>query len=204
MNSSASTRLIEKLELTRFATAKRGARAGRMVLLAWAFSFAFAAAGDTAELQAIGAPGFADVVAKVKPAVIAVTVKLQEAPENVGASEPDSYSEGSPLFHYFSGSPEQKPQKPPAERFARALGSGFFVSPDGYAVTNAHVVEHGISFKIAADDGTIYTAKVIGADLRTDLALLKIDGRDNFPYVKLADMTRILVTGRSRSVTLMV
>jgi serine protease Do len=193
MNSSASTGPIEKLELTRFATPKRGARAGGMVLLALAFSFAFAPVGDTGELRAIGTTGFADVVAKVKPAVIAVTVKLQEAPENVGAGEPDGsletqpYSEGSPLFRYFSPSPEQKPQKPPAERFASALGSGFFVSPDGYAVTNAHVVEHGISFKIAADDGTIYTAKVIGADLRTDLALLKIEGGNNFPYVKLAE-----------------
>jgi serine protease Do len=110
-----------------------------------------------------------------------------EAGEPDGTLGTQPHSEGSPLFRYFSPSPEQNPQKPPEERFARALGSGFFVSPDGYAVTNAHVIEHGISFKIAAEDGTIYTAKVIGADLRTDLALVKIDGGNNFPYVKLAE-----------------
>ena len=68
-----------------------------------------------------------------------------------------------------------------------ALGSGFFVSSDGYAVTNDHVVQHGISFAIATEDGSTYTAKVVGADLRTDLALLKVDGRNDFPYVRLAD-----------------
>ena len=68
-----------------------------------------------------------------------------------------------------------------------ALGSGVFISPDGYAVTNNHVVQRGISFKIATEDSAIYAAKVVGADLLTDLALLKVDGRDDFPYVRLAD-----------------
>ena len=68
-----------------------------------------------------------------------------------------------------------------------ALGSGFFVSSDGYAVTNDHVVQHGVSFVIATEDGTTYTAKVVGADLRTDLALLKVDGRNDFPYVRFAN-----------------
>jgi serine protease Do len=67
-----------------------------------------------------------------------------------------------------------------------ALGSGFFISADGYAVTNNHVVQRGVSFKIATDDGTIYTAKVVGVDFLTDLALLKVDGHD-FPHVELAD-----------------
>jgi serine protease Do len=54
-------------------------------------------------------------------------------------------------------------------------------------VTNDHVVEQGVFFQIATEDGTAYMAKVVGADLRTDLALLKVDGRNDFPYVKLAD-----------------
>src|SRR4029077_18237456 len=66
-------------------------------------------------------------------------------------------------------------------------GSGFFVSSDGYAVTNDHVVEHGISFAIATEDGSTYTAKVVGVDLPTDLALQKGDGRKNFPYFRFAD-----------------
>jgi serine protease Do len=76
-------------------------------------------------------------------------------------------------------------QPSPARQIKMALGSGFFVSSDGYAVTNDHVVQHGVSFAIATEDGTTYTAKVVGADLRTDLALLKVDGRNDFPYVRL-------------------
>ena len=60
-------------------------------------------------------------------------------------------------------------------------GSGFFISADGYAVTNNHVVDHAKSVQVTADDGTIYTAKVIGTDAKTDLALIKVDGETTFP-----------------------
>jgi serine protease Do len=65
-------------------------------------------------------------------------------------------------------------------------GSGFFISADGYAVTNNHVVEKAESVQVTADDGKIHTAKVIGTDPRTDLALIKVEGGP-FPYVKLSD-----------------
>ena len=139
-------------------------------------------------------PGFADIVAKVRPAVIAVTVRIEDAAQSGNADEQEAspqsrpFSRNSPLYHYFFGGPEQQqPRSPPARRVEMALGSGFFISPDGYAVTNDHVVQHGVSFKVAAEDGKTYTARVIGADLRTDLALLKVDGRSDFPYVKFAD-----------------
>jgi serine protease Do len=134
--------------------------------------------------------GFAEIVAKVKPAVIAVTVRLEsgaqmesEEPDTPSQSQP--FSENSPLHRHFFGSPQRQPS--PARQIKMALGSGFFVSSDGYAVTNDHVVQHGVSFAIATEDGTTYTAKVVGADLRTDLALLKVDGPNDFPYVRLAD-----------------
>ena len=57
-------------------------------------------------------------------------------------------------------------------------GSGFFISPDGYAVTNNHVVDHAKSVQVTTDDGTVYTAKVIGTDPKTDLALIKVDGKN--------------------------
>jgi serine protease Do len=63
------------------------------------------------------------------------------------------------------------------------LGSGFFISADGYAVTNNHVVDHATSVKVTTDDGTTYTARVIGTDPKTDLALIKVDGKNNFTYV---------------------
>ena len=67
-------------------------------------------------------------------------------------------------------------------------GSGFFITADGYAVTNNHVVQNAENVKVTTDDGKSYDAKVIGTDTRTDLALIKVDGTD-FPYVKLADST---------------
>jgi serine protease Do len=66
-------------------------------------------------------------------------------------------------------------------------GSGFFISADGYAVTNNHVVDHAKSVQVTTDDGTIHTAKVIGVDAKTDLALIKVDGKNDFPFVKFAD-----------------
>ena len=65
-------------------------------------------------------------------------------------------------------------------------GSGFFISADGYAVTNNHVVEKAESVQVTTDDGKIHKAKVIGTDPRTDLALIKVEGGP-FPYVKLSD-----------------
>ena len=66
-------------------------------------------------------------------------------------------------------------------------GSGFFISADGYAVTNNHVVDKASTVEVIADDGKTYTAKVIGTDPRTDIALIKVEGRGDFPYVQLAE-----------------
>ena len=73
-----------------------------------------------------------------------------------------------------------------AEEVVTGQGSGFFISADGYAVTNNHVVQNAETVTVTADDGKTYTAKVIGTDSRSDLALIKVDGA-NFPFVKLAD-----------------
>ena len=161
--------------------------ARRLPLAPWSHS----ATADEINATTTAKPvGFAEIVAKVKPAVIAVTVRLEsgaqmesEEPDTPSQSQP--FSENSPLHRHFFGSPQRQPS--PARQIKMALGSGFFVSSDGYAVTNDHVVQHGVSFAIATEDGTTYTAKVVGADLRTDLALLKVDGRNDFPYVRLAD-----------------
>jgi serine protease Do len=66
-------------------------------------------------------------------------------------------------------------------------GSGFFITADGYAVTNNHVVDKADTVEVTADDGKTYTAKVIGTDPRTDIALIKVEGRSDFPHVQLAD-----------------
>jgi len=135
--------------------------------------------------------GFADIVEKVKPAVISVRVKVASGPQMMGFQGGDT-----PLppnverfFRRFGlpegATPEQR--RAPREHLVTGQGSGFFISADGYAVTNNHVVDKAETVQVTADDGKTYTAKVIGADPRTDIALIKVDGRSDFPYVRLAE-----------------
>jgi serine protease Do len=76
------------------------------------------------------------------------------------------------------------PSRSPHERMS-GQGSGFFISADGYLVTNNHVIEHATEVTVSSSDGKTLTAKVIGADPKTDLALLKVEG-DGFPFVSFA------------------
>ena len=79
------------------------------------------------------------------------------------------------------------PNMPNGRHLVTGQGSGFFISADGYAVTNNHVVDKAQSVEVTTDDGKTYTAKVIGTDPKTDIALIKIDGRNDFPFVRLGD-----------------
>ena len=154
----------------------------------------FAATTAVAQVSAEHAAhpvGFADIVARVKPAVIGVRVKTEAVSqrEEMQLNGEDAPSGSLDQFLRRFGMPNlpNLPNMPRGRQFSMAQGSGFFISPDGYAVTNNHVVERGKSIEIQTDDNKTYSAKVVGTDPKTDLALLKIDGRQDFPYVKLAD-----------------
>ncbi len=131
--------------------------------------------------------GFADIVEKVKPAVISVRVKSESISPQPSLDREMPFPKGSPMEQFFRrfGMPDM-PNAPRGRNFTSGQGSGFLISADGYAVTNNHVVEKASTVEVAFDDGKTYSAKVIGTDPRTDLALIKIDG-SNFPFVKLAD-----------------
>jgi serine protease Do len=136
--------------------------------------------------------GFADIVEKVKPAVISVRVKVDAGAQMMGMDGNSPFAPNSPMERFFRrfGLPDgNTPNDPrtPRNRFVTGQGSGFFISPDGYAVTNNHVVDKAETVEIATDDGKTYTAKVIGTDSRTDVALIKVDGRNDFPYANLSD-----------------
>ena len=137
--------------------------------------------------------GFADIVEKVKPSVISVRVKVEGNPRMMGFDGGDSpFPPGSPMERFFRrfGSPDGDggPQRAPRGRnFTMGQGSGFFISADGYAVTNNHVVDKAESVEVTTDEGKTYTAKVIGTDTKTDIALIKVEGRGDFPYVPLAE-----------------
>ncbi len=132
--------------------------------------------------------GFADIVEKVKPAVISVRVKVDGGSETNGLSGNDVPPGLREFFRRFGmpDVPNGLQGMPHGRNVITGQGSGFFISADGYAVTNNHVVEKAESVQITTDDGKIHKAKVIGTDSRTDLALIKVEDGP-FPYVKLSD-----------------
>jgi serine protease Do len=160
----------------------------------------FGLLGQSAQAQGLQRPvGFADIVEKVKPAVVSVRVKVDGGPRTTGFEGDLPFPKGSPMDRFFRqfGSPDegnqgapgnQGRQGPPGGRnMITGQGSGFFISADGFAVTNNHVVDKAENVQVTADDGKIYEAKVIGTDPRSDLALIKVDGRGDFPFVKFAE-----------------
>ncbi len=147
-------------------------------------------------------PGFGDVVAKVTPAVVSVRVKgaLQPA-SDTGDTPPgmDNLPKDHPLYKFFhdfqnrgGDGPGGGGRTPRGERMS-AQGSGFFISEDGYLVTNNHVVDEGEAFTVVLNDGTEMDAKLIGKDSRTDLAVLKVEPTRKFTYVAFADDSKVRV-----------
>jgi serine protease Do len=179
---------------------------GATVLLAGPARFWQPAAGaptaNAAELDTQRPVGFADIVAKVKPAVISVRVKMSGSAEPVFSQDDGDDEEqqapiqpGSPLNKFFQQFGDQFGQQfgrqfgpqAPRRHGVTAEGSGFFITADGYAVTNNHVVDHATSVQVTTDDGAVYPAKVVGTDPKTDLALIKVDGKKDFAFVKFAE-----------------
>lgn len=138
-----------------------------------------------------GQTSFADLVDKVKPAVVSVRVKIAVEDEENPIMQQFGFPPGSPFEEFFRrfGGPEQRPQgrRGSPRRFGEAQGSGFFISEDGYIVTNNHVVEKSSEVEVRTDDGKTLTAKVIGTDPRTDVALLKVNEKGPYPFVSFAN-----------------
>lgn len=197
---------------------------GRKRLLAAVASVAIAAAAgfsavtsgtvpvfaEAVKVDAPQAPGFADVVERVSPAVVSVQVKSKIEPASdtgmqmFGGQGFDDLPDDHPMkrfFKEFRGFGDQN--GPRAERRQRrgddsprpvAQGSGFFISEDGYVVTNNHVVEGGTEFTVVTNDGKELDAKLVGTDPRTDLAVLKVDPNgQKFTYVDFADDAKVRV-----------
>tara|TARA_R100001129_G_scaffold154698_4_gene117507 strand:+ start:219 stop:1769 length:1551 start_codon:yes stop_codon:yes gene_type:complete len=172
------------------------------------------ALADAVKVQAPQAPSFADVVEAVSPAVVSVRVASDVEPvSNDGFSFDfngrglDQLPEDSPLRRFFDqfdrqfggrdGDRGPRAERPGPKHHGRARpvsqGSGFFISEDGYLVTNNHVVDDGTAFTVIMDDGTELDAKLIGKDPRTDLAVLKVEEARKFTYVDFADDSKVRV-----------
>jgi serine protease Do len=149
------------------------------------------------EVRNVAQPvGFADIVERVKPSVISVKVNINEKlakNDNGDNSEDSPFQPGSPMERFFRrfGGPDGLPPGlrggPRGRGAVTGQGSGFFISADGFAVTNNHVVDGADKVEVTTDDGKTYSAKVIGTDARTDLALIKVESGSNFAFAKLSD-----------------
>src|SRR5271166_904675 len=149
-----------------------------------------AATQAIAPLPSAGPASFADIVDRVEPAVVSVKVKLSgaDASDDEDFQGLPDFPPNSPFYHFFRhfGLPGHGDgDAMPRHHSTMAQGSGFFITADGYIVTNNHVVDHATDVTITTADGKTMPAKVIGVDSKTDLALLKAQGSD-FPFVTFA------------------
>jgi len=132
-------------------------------------------------------PDFTDLVEEASPAVVNISTR-QKMPERVVAGQPGLPDlEGlPPMFReFFERSIPQVPRNPGGrQREAQSLGSGFIISPDGYIMTNNHVVADADEIIVRLSDRSELEAKLIGADPRSDVALLKVEGK-GLPVVRL-------------------
>jgi len=141
---------------------------------------------------------FADIVERVKPAVVSISVTNGESrlarrgSRGGGRGMPGlppgfpDLPDDHPLNEFFKNLPKEF-QGPQAPRPSAAQGSGFVISADGYVVTNNHVVEGAGKIEVSFDDQEKLEADLVGTDARTDLALIKIKGSKSYPFVKFAD-----------------
>jgi serine protease Do len=135
------------------------------------------------------------LAARVTPAVVNVTVTSKVNSQQPVSDDEDGQQEqqqmppmfgpNSPFGQFFHGQPQQ--QGPTIEH---GLGSGVIISPDGYIVTNNHVIDGAIDIHVTMSNREVYSAKLIGADPLTDLAVIKIDAK-NLPSVPWGDSSKL-------------
>jgi len=122
-----------------------------------------------------------ETVKLVSPAVVGINViEIQKYQNPYGSFFDD------PFFRQFFG------DRGTRSREVKELGSGYIISPDGYIITNDHVAGQATEIKVTLTDGNTYDAELIGSDQVSDIALLKIDGK-NLPYIKFGNSDDIII-----------
>jgi serine protease Do len=135
------------------------------------------------------AASFSSVVKRVAPSVVKITTETKA--KRIAANAADIPGFDNPMFRQFFGGRLPEMQTQPQS----GLGSGVIISADGYIVTNNHVVDGADTVTVALSDGREFTAKVIGRDPQTDLAVVKIDAKD-LPAITLADSAKAEIGDR--------
>lgn len=131
----------------------------------------------------LAVPTFADIVEKAYPAVVAVSAVTTSSPKGMGGEGDEDFFFGP--FHFFFGPSPQMPEGQ-QQPFSQSGGSGFIISSDGYILTNNHVVAGADKVTVTLNDEREFTAKVIGKDEETDVALIKIEA-GGLPILPLGD-----------------
>jgi serine protease Do len=165
-----------------------------------AFGFLAAAmAPHSALAQVKGLPDFTELVEQVGPSVVNIRTIEKVSSRDAQAGSPDE--EMQELFRRFFGVPmpapnaprQQRPNRPePEQERPRGVGSGFVLSADGFIMTNAHVVEGADQVMVTLPDKREFKARIVGADKRTDVAVVKIEAT-GLPAVKIGDVNRLKV-----------
>src|SRR5437588_6241476 len=175
--------------------------------LVWAQTPPADNSASAAQTLAVPQQSFAPLVKKVLPAVVNISVTEKPGSEQTSAQMPEDFRGGAPfddflrrffdqhggsdqhggqgqaMPHPFGGGPNDEGSS--SGRIA--LGSGFIIDPSGTVVTNNHVVGEAAKVSVTLQDNTKYTAKIVGRDPRTDIAVLKIKADKPLPYVSLGD-----------------
>ena len=158
----------------------------RKILLLWLLLLPLGAVAQAREL-----PDFTELVEKQGPAVVNIST-AQTVRERATLPQMPNLDEDDPFYEFFRRFMPQNPGQSPREFSTRSLGSGFIISADGYILTNAHVVDGADEITVRLTDKREFKAKVIGADKRTDVALIKIEAT-GLPMVKLGDPNKLKV-----------
>jgi len=151
----------------------------------------FALVAFGANAQGRGLPDFTELAEKQGPAVVNISTTQVQTAQRTLPQFPN-IDEDDPMFEFFRRFIPRQPGPGPREFQSRSLGSGFVISGDGYILTNAHVVDKADEITVKLSDKREYKARVIGADKRTDIALLKIEA-SGLPAVRFGDPGRLKV-----------
>ncbi|HEX8375185.1 MAG TPA: Do family serine endopeptidase, partial [Geminicoccaceae bacterium] len=168
------------------------ARLGRSLLAATLLTLLSALPASAPPRAADMLPqSFADLVARVAPAVVNVATRKEIASTQDEPQVPQ-FPPGSPFEEFFKEFFDRDREQQ-APRRANSLGSGFVIDPRGYVVTNNHVIADADEITVTFSNDKDYPAEIVGRDTKTDLALLKIKGEEPFPFVTWADSDQVRV-----------
>lgn len=166
-------------------------------MIALGVSFALVPLGQAAA-QARALPDFTDLVEQVGPSVVNIrTLEKVSARTRQGGGQDEEMLEffrrfGVPIPNLPRQAPRQNRPQPQEEEQPRGVGSGFILTADGFIMTNAHVVDGADEVLVTLTDDREFKARIIGADKRTDVAVVKIEAT-GLPAVKVGDVNRLKV-----------